>query len=71
MVRFISLVALCFLFSGCASLLPTKKMQLDGIYVVDNISTKGATKNVYHFVDDKHVRQLFKVKRTNDELIGV
>lgn len=50
--------------------LPPKKMQQDGFYVVDTVSTKGATRNVYHFVDDKHVRQLFKVKSTNEELIS-
>lgn len=69
MVRFFVIFLFVTILSGCAALIPSKPMRKDGFYVVEEVSTKGITKNAYHFVDDKRVRQLNRIKKSKVELL--
>jgi hypothetical protein len=69
MVRFCVIFLFVTILSGCAALTPSKPMKKDGFYVVEEVSTKGITKNAYHFVDDKRVRQLNRIKKSKVELL--
>ncbi|BFM48517.1 hypothetical protein THO17_06800 [Marinomonas sp. THO17] len=44
-------------------------MEKDGFYVVEEVSEKGITKNAYHFIDGKRVRQLNGIKKSKVELL--
>lgn len=69
MLKLVSILPLLFFLSGCSAIFSPIKMPQNGFYVVEEITTRGITKDVYHFVDDKRVRQQFKVKSTIEDLL--
>lgn len=65
MRRLFSLLSLLIL-TGCSAL----PMKHDGIYVIEDVSTKGKTRTAYHFVDNDYMHSLRNVKLSNEGLLS-